>query len=217
MSAFAKTRAPLIEVNSTCNNVAAPNTGCELDPEQWVEKHADLLYRRALLRVRNPAVAEDLVQEVFLAAWRSRQKAGRVASEQAWLFGILRHKIADYFRDQAPDERPANELADFEQQQFDADHHWKLTPRRWPNPMESLERREFWSVLHGCTIRLPAKTAQAFVLREVEDLPTSEICEALKVEQNHLFVLLHRARLALRRCLEIRWFGQTPSAQERKG
>jgi RNA polymerase sigma-70 factor (ECF subfamily) len=71
--------------------------------------------------------------------------------------------------------------------------------------------------LHGCTVRLPAKTAQAFVLREVEDLPTSEICEVLNVERNHLFVLLHRARLALRRCLEVRWFGQTPSAQEPKG
>jgi len=195
--------------------------GAGLDPDQWVERFADLLYRQALLRVRNPAVAEDLVQEVFLSAWRSRSRSGQVSSEQAWLLGILRHKVADYFRAQCREENAGEELAEFEQQQFNSDSgvaHWRVAPRTWPSPTESLERREFWGVLHGCTGRLPPKVARAFVLREVDDLPTAEICDLLDIQQNHLFVLLHRARLALRRCLEVSWFGRTPAEQsESKG
>jgi len=189
-----------------------------LRAEQWVQAHADVLYRQAVLRVRQPSVAEDLVQETLLAAWNSpgeRQERDE-RTERSWLFGILRHKIADYFRKHAREPTPYDPatLADLEASQFEAGGwpgpHWSsLTgPGAWSHPEASLHQREFFEVLEACTRQLPEKVGQAFLLRELDGYGVQEICSTLGVSQNNLFVMLHRARLALRRCLELKWFDQ---------
>jgi RNA polymerase sigma-70 factor, ECF subfamily len=194
-----------------------------VDPAQWVETYADPLYRQALLRVRDPATAQDLVQEVFLAAWRGRQSASKVRSEKAWLLGILKNKIADYYRQQSRrnEFHCPEELSDFEASQFDQIHpqtgHWRVGPREWSGPALNVERAEFWQVLHECTRKLPAQTARVFVLREVDEIATDEICRTLHVQQNHVFVMLHRARLALRRCLELNWFDRQHGVANTEG
>ena len=184
-----------------------------LDAEAWVERYGDLLFRQALFRVGRREVAEDLVQEVFLAAWKSRdQYAGR-ASEKTWLMQILRHKVADYYRRQTPEERGEfGDLEQFERSQFQEGGwqgaHWAAgaTPKPWMLPWQRLERAEFWQAVSDCTGRLPPKVARIFLLRDVDELETDEICSALGIKTAHLFVLLHRARLAMRRCLELNWF-----------
>ena len=180
--------------------------------DEWVDAHADMLYRHALRCVRESAAAQDLVQEVFLAAWRSRQAGIQVRFEKAWLLGILRKKIADYFRRSSKEMIREEDLSDFERQQFqepehDGHEHWRREPRDWNNPQRDLERSEFWQVLDECADKLPRRTARAFLLRELEELSAAEIGEILDLQPNHVFVMLHRARLALRRCLEVRWFG----------
>lgn len=211
--------------NASVDDLAPSNEearGSGVDADQWVESYADFLYRHAILRVGDVSTAQDLVQEVFLAAWRARQKHTSVASEKAWLLSILRNKAADYYRRQAR-HRPiadTRELRDFEEQQFDesdqGDRHWRAGPQEWLDPGSDLVRAEFWKVLHACTRKLPVKTARVFVLREVDELSVDEICRLLDIRQNHLFVMLHRARLALRSCLERSWFGRPSTAEERK-
>jgi len=199
--------------------IAVERTGEKsLRAERWVEAHADVLYRHALLRVRQPSVAEDLVQETLLAAWNSpaeRQERDERA-ERSWLFGILRHKVADHFRKQAREATPYDPatLADLEASQFEGGGwpgtHWSSVtgPGVWSQPEASLHQQEFLKALEACTRQLPEKVGQAFLLRELDGHGVREICSTLGVSQNNLFVMLHRARLALRRCLELKWFGR---------
>ncbi|TAJ09327.1 MAG: sigma-70 family RNA polymerase sigma factor [Nitrospirae bacterium] len=189
------------------------------DPETWPDRHGDYLFRCALLRVRDKTLAEEIVQETFLAALKARGRFAGQSSERSWLIGIMKHKIVDQFR-KTVRETPTEDLdrAGFDQDQagdFDEQGHWKLdgrAPRAWPDsPSLELERKQFWDVLTHCLGELPPKMARVFSLREVDELSADEVCEALKISQANLWVLLHRARRHLRRCLELHHFTDAPA------
>lgn len=176
---------------------------------RWVDEHGDYLYRFALSRLRQAEAAEDMVQETFLAALRAGEKFAGRSSERTWLVSILKRKIVDYLRRKGR-ERPATDLDVVNQwadSLFDERGNWAKKPRKWPgDPGAALEKIEFWSVVSRCLGKLPQRLASAFTLREIEELDSQEICEVLGVSANNLWVMLHRARLGLLRCLEINWF-----------
>jgi RNA polymerase sigma-70 factor (ECF subfamily) len=171
---------------------------CGADPSQWVDEHGDYLYRYALLRVGNPQVAEDLVQETLLAALRSRDGFRGQASERSWHCGILKHKICDYFRTRSR-ETSFTDLGFLEDEMA-----YKFVGET------AMSRSEFWAIFRQCLSKLPPRVADAFTMREVESMETAQICEVLAISQNNLWVILHRARMALRKCLEINWFEKRP-------
>jgi RNA polymerase sigma-70 factor (ECF subfamily) len=182
-----------------------------LDPEVWVDEHGDYLFRYAMLRVRDREAAEEIVQETFLAALRSRGSFSGRSSERTWLVGILKHKVIDYFR-RAARERPASELAagpDSEDALFDEKGKWRSVPRTWDTrPDTTFETKEFWEQFRNCLSGLRSREADGFVLRELEQMETGEICKILDVTPTNLAVILHRARKKLRECLDRTWFGQ---------
>ena len=182
-----------------------------IDPESWVEHYGDILFRYALRRVQKRDVAEDLVQETFLAALRARERFEARASERTWLLGILRHKIVDYIR-RVSRERPfENELSpeDVSEDSFDEKGMWTVKPSRWyGDPLKVLQEKEFWDKLMVCIAELPNRMAHAFALRELEEQDVEEVSQALEVTSNNLGVLLYRARQRLRHCLEVNWLGQ---------
>jgi RNA polymerase sigma-70 factor (ECF subfamily) len=187
-----------------------------INPERWLETYGDMLFSFALLRVGDRSAAQDLVQETFLAALKaSKSFAGR-STERAWLFGILRNKLADRFRKLSREALLADleSSAPEEQGQFRASGLGKdgwipeMAPKRWDAPDQSLVSKEFQGVFAECLAGLPEKVAQVFLRREVEDEPTEEICKEFGISPNNLWVMLHRARMALRRCLEVNWFGR---------
>ena len=190
------------------------------DPERWVELHGDYLFKYAMARLRDPTKAEDAVQETFLAALKGGQAfAGRSAGK-SWLVGILKNKIYDHYR-RASRETPFTDLEFYSEEEsgrFVAEGVFKgawiheLAPREWPNPGESLANKEFWQTYRDCSGRLPKRVAAVFNLREVDDLDSKRICRMLNISERNLWVMLHRARMALRRCLEINWFGKTGEA-----
>jgi RNA polymerase sigma-70 factor (ECF subfamily) len=59
--------------------------------------------------------------------------------------------------------------------------------------------------------KLPQRVADVFMLREMDEMETAQICDTLKVSPNNLWVMLHRARMALRECLEVNWFKEQSS------
>lgn len=187
--------------------------GTGLDPERWIEDHGDYLFHFALSRVRDPVLAEDLVQECLLAALRGADRYQGRAVERTWLGGILRNKILDHFR-KAGRETSFTDLdfyADEEREAFDHPFfpgHWtdQAGPQDWSRAGESMDGEVFWAAFHDCTRKLPEKVARVFVMREMEEVPSEEICTVLEVTPNNLWVMLHRARMALRRCLEENWF-----------
>lgn len=182
-------------------------------PESWLAEHGDALFRYAFLRARDRDTAEDLVQETLLAALQSRGHFAGHSSERTWLIGILKHKLADHWRRLGREtmlENPADNddpdaLLD---RLFDAENgdHWRLPPFRWPDPDAALEQRQFWTALSGCIDALPPAHAQAFALCEIDGATGTEACKVLDVSPTNLWVMLHRARLRLRQCLEIHWF-----------
>jgi len=183
-----------------------------IDP-QALAAHRDYLYRFALSHLRDPVRAEDVVQETLLAAVESRSAFSGKAQVRTWLTGILKHKIMDVFRRQAretPLEPGEPDAEDFEDLYFDAQNrdHWRSFPQAWADPEQSFEQKRFWEVLDACSKLMPAQTARVFVMRELMGLETDEICKELGVSANNCWVMLYRARMSLRQCLEIKWFAE---------
>jgi RNA polymerase sigma-70 factor (ECF subfamily) len=186
-------------------------------PEDWVEKHGDYLYRFALSRLRDSKAAEDVLQETFLAALQSRHRFEGRSSERNWLAGILKHKILDHFRRGGREVGlgDRDEPADMDAEWFDEEGHWKLdeiSPAEWGDPDRTLEQSRFWEALGRCLGELPSRTVRAFTLREIEEQETDAICKDLNITPTNLWVMLHRARMHLRRCLEIHWIGRETRA-----
>ena len=186
--------------------------GSSNDAASWLERYGNALYRYARTRVGGRELAEDLVQETFLAAIQSQGRFRNQSSVRTWLFSILRHKIIDHYRrGEAGQAVTASEsdtpAADHGSHRFfTSDGHWLYAPSRWKSPEEALEDGEFWNVLDGCLGHLPRPLAEAFVLRELEEVESERLCEILGLSPGNLRVRLHRARLLLRNCLENRWF-----------
>ena len=192
----------------------ARESSSNVNPDSWVDLHGDCLYRYALMRVRDPEAAGDLVQETLFAAVRTYANFRGSSSERSWLYGILKNKIFDYFRKLAQEVSFIDlEFLEDEMSHKFIDQSWnhQLGPTQWkPDPEAALDRKEFWVTFRSCLDQLPPRVADVFVLREMEGMDTAQICEVLQISPNNLWVMLHRARLALRECLELHWFKSGP-------
>jgi RNA polymerase sigma-70 factor (ECF subfamily) len=174
------------------------------EPSRWVDEHGDALYRFALLRVKDPELAGDLVQDTFLSALRAREGFRGGSTVRTWLVGILKHKIIDHYRRHRIEVLASDMSAETEGS--DLDHADRIVDRWKQAPSQLVEDREFWAVLTRCLAGLPEAHRRAFSMREFDGLPGEEICKVLGVTPTNLWVILHRARAKLRRCLEINWF-----------
>lgn len=182
-----------------------------LNAEKWVDQYGDALFRYAYARVNDDGVAEDLVQETFLAAVKDQGSFEGRSSEKTWLFSILKHKLIDYYRKEKrvifaeAGEGDPDSMSAF----FNAKGGWRIPPAHWrTNPGKVQEAKDFLDHFYRCLSGLPARTADAFVYREVDGMGTEEICRKLDITANNCWVLLYRARMLLRKCLESLGFGQ---------
>lgn len=180
------------------------------DPQAWLSRYGDRLYRYALTRIGDPARAEDLVQDTLMAAFESRHRFEGKAKESTWLIGILKHKVIDLLRVQgrevATDFDASPDLLD-DDSAFDSRGQWQAPVNPWTNPDHTLEQDAFLTTLEHCIESLPSRAGNAFRLRELHGLDTEEICAALDIDTaNNLFVILSRARMRLRDCLNTHWF-----------
>jgi RNA polymerase sigma-70 factor (ECF subfamily) len=174
-----------------------------------LDVHRPQLLKYAMLQLRNHAEAEDAVQETLVAAIRGIETFAGGSSVRTWLTGILKHKIIDSMRKSAraqsldQHEASAQDMDGF----FLADGHYADKPADWGDPEQALSQRRFFEVMEQCMASLPKVTAQAFAMREVMGLDTKEICATLRITDSNCWVLLYRARMRLRECLEKNWIG----------
>ena len=176
-----------------------------------LDRHRRYLIRIAQLQLRDADLAEDVVQETLVAALGARDGFSGRSSVKTWLTGILKHKIVDAIRHKQRQPVIAATFDDeTDREAFDPlfkdDGSWDAPPADWGDPENALARREFMDVMELCLERLPPNTARVFVMREVMELETEEICKELAITANNLWVILYRARMALRQCLEQNWF-----------
>jgi RNA polymerase sigma-70 factor (ECF subfamily) len=177
------------------------------DPADWVDRYGDLLLRYACSRLSDRELAEDLVQETLLAAFRHRKQFDGKSAFSTWLVAILRRKIADHYRTAGK----SPEILDSAQlelaEQFSTRGKWLQAVSSWNGtPAQLAENAEFWSVFQNCLAGLPGHLAQAFQLREVMHSPVDEVGRKLGITAQNVAVRLHRARLLLKSCLSNKWF-----------
>ena len=181
----------------------------QIDPDQWVDIYGDGLYSYALYRVEDKGLAEELVQETFVAALGARANFAGKSSEKTWVYSILKNKIYDHLRRKYKETSMSAEQLEtlMEEDIFDAKGGWKEIPAHWPQmPQKNFEEKEFLAVLRNCMDHLPVKQGHAFLMREMDDLDNEEICKVLEISSTNYWVLMHRARLKIRKCLENSWF-----------
>jgi RNA polymerase sigma-70 factor (ECF subfamily) len=181
------------------------NEALTLDADRWVDAYGDALFRFAIQRVKQVEAAEDLVQETFLAAVQSRDRFKGQSTEKTWLFSILKHKLIDYYRKQKT--RSGSELLTADEEavdrMFKSDGQWQTAPSHWShNPGKSHEVRAFLDAFYHCLGDLPERNAKVFAYREIDGLSTTEICKYLEITTSNCWVILYRARMLLRKCLE---------------
>lgn len=174
-----------------------------------IEALRPVLLKYARLQLRNPAWAEDAVSETMLAALEKPQAFAGNSQLKTWLIGILKHKLIDQIR------RNSRELSttsgsedgeDLDDLLFTADGHWREMQHDWGNPEDVLRQVDFMKVLELCVDKLPGQQGRLFMMREWLELESDEICKELAITPTNLWVMLHRARLRLRDCLQMNWF-----------
>ncbi len=179
--------------------------------ESQLAEYQGYLLRFARLQLRNDAWAEDAVSETLLAALAKPQSFGNRSQLKTWLVGILKHKVIDILRERQREVCLASGEGDGSDEldalMFKADGHFQEQPADWGDPEQELSSRQFFAVLEACAERLPAAMGRVFLMREWLELPSDEICKELGLTPTNFYVQLHRARLRLRECLELNWFG----------
>jgi len=174
------------------------------------------LMRFAVLQLRDEQSAEDAVQDTFLAALQGHENFSGRAQLKTWLVSILKNKIVDRIRKRSR-EAPLVEVSESESDDFDAlfqaDGHWQEAPSNWGNPEASLQQSRFYDVMELCMKALPENLARVFTMREILEMETEEICKELAMSTSNCWVVLYRARMRLRECLQLRWFNEGVGAE----
>lgn len=190
----------------------APGSMLGISAGDLLALRADML-RFAVLQLRDAGTAEDLVQESIEAALRKSSSFAGQSSLKTWVFAILRNRIIDHLRT-AKRTVPMSSLVDDGEDWrerleslFDEKGGWRDGPRptAWPDPEQSMQTRQFWRVFEACLDHLPANTGRVFMMREFLGFESDEICSQLGITTSNCHVILHRARLKLRGCMESGW------------
>lgn len=184
-------------------------------PESWVENYADQLFRFAMSRVNNKEKAEDLVQDTFVSGLNNLSGFKGKSSELTWLYTILRNKIIDYYR--SSEKKYASKF--YKLDDVTGTDHFFYTegkseggwveghgPTRFYEATDQpLERDEFMRILKICMDLLPFKWSEVFRMKTIEELESKEICKELNITSSNLWVIIHRAKLQMRECMENKW------------
>ncbi len=177
-----------------------------------LEEMRPILMRFAVLQLRDDALAEDVVQDTLIAVLEKPDRFAGQSSLRTYVTGILKHKIIDAMRTSKRESPLTTQEDQSEAEVIDAlfkpDGHTVDMPRQWGDPDATLAQKDFFRVLEICLEKLPAKTARIFMMREWLELDTNDICKELRISTSNAWVMLYRARVQLRECLDLNWFGK---------
>lgn len=173
----------------------------------WVQLYSDSLYSWALHKTSNKETAEDLVQETFLIAIKSFDKFKGDSNPKTWLFSILNNKINDHYRKsyRMPVVNNDTILDIF----FESSERWRKDqmPQKWTDDTDNLlDNVEFKQELDNCLKKLPPNCFSAIQLKFIEEKKGNVICQELGITDTNFWQILHRAKLQMRKCLELNWF-----------
>jgi len=196
-------------------------TAGEMHPEkiavlkEWVNSYSDDMLSWAVYKTSDRQTGEDLVQETFIAAFKSFDSFKQKSQPKTWLFSILNNKVNDYHRKKFRQQTFTESALRQEDKNsgindlFDSHDKWKKNrePHSWSHEEENLlDNQEFRTVLQGCLEELPGNWCTAIHLKYMEEKDGRVICQELGITPSNFWQILHRAKLRLRECIEINWF-----------
>ena len=185
-----------------------------LNPDLWLKSYGDYLFSYCMLRVNHRETAEDLVQETLISAFRAKDSFKGESTEATWLTAILKNKIIDHYRSkdilkEAKDYLESTEQ-DFSNNFFEGQNgHWLRgsAPQQWSSPADtSVEQAEFAEILRTCIHKMPSKLVHVFVAKFFDDEDSETICKVHNITSSNYWVIVHRAKVLIRACLEKNWF-----------
>ena len=185
-----------------------------LKPGDWVKTYADYLYSLALIKVSNKETAEDLVQETFLSAFKAKDFFKNGSSEKTWLTAILKNKIIDHYRKKDVLKEITNYISDtetsFDEHFFNEnDGHWlaESAPLAWKELADAkVNRNEFNKIIQYCIQKMPTKLVPVFVAKFLDEAESEFTCKEFNITSSNYWVIIHRAKVLIRSCLEKNWF-----------
>ena len=186
-----------------------------IEPQFWVDRYGDYLFNYAIVRVNDSEKAGDLVQDTFLAGLKARNNFQGRSSERTWLISILKRKIIDTYRRNSSSRESS--MSEYQEDISDGDFyrgddpfkgHW--LEGKGPNshslmPEGELEKDELRQIIEKCISLLPPNLASVFIMKLIDETESGEVCKELEITPSNLWVMLHRARLKMRECVESKW------------
>ena len=179
-----------------------------LNTNKWIDNYADYMYNYAIVRVNDSDLAKDLVQDTFFAGLKSAKNFQGKSTERTWLVSILKRKIIDHYRKINSKKGKAEVRMNF-YEDGENEGNWieERVPQSWNNQSEkSIENQELKTQLESCIDALPEKYGMVFRMKTIQEFETEEICKELDITASNLWVIIHRARTQLRKCMEDNWF-----------
>jgi len=179
---------------------------------KWVGEYGDDLYSWAFYKTSSRETAQDLIQETFLSAFKSYKTFKHESQPKTWLFKILNNKIIDYYRksantlkgvelkDEEAHERMVNKL-------FDQNDNWEPTgfEQNWEDDQHLLDNPEFNEIMDRCLNDLPSAWRFAVTGKYHLDKEPKDICQELNITASNYWQIIHRSKLLLKKCIEIKW------------
>lgn len=189
------------------------NKNNTLSPNQWVQNYADYLYNIAYYRVNKQELAEDLVQDTFLSALKAKETFNGMASEKTWLVSILKNKIIDYYKKASTRNEQPLQLNAVESPSYDYFFDTKKlgkwqehsSPKEWEISETETDTKEFYNTLENCLEKLPVKWRGVFTMSLMDEQDAKLICKEFELSSSNFWVIIHRAKLQIRQCLEKNW------------
>ena len=182
-----------------------------LNPNFWVANYSDELFGFAFIRVNDEETARDLIQDTFLSALRNQESFKGEISEKNWLYLILKNKVIDHYRKNA--KTPLTRIYDqqSEDEFFDESGHWKK--ESLPNPFNQAVNNqqhsfEFYEILEKCKRKLSELQLNLFSMKFLDEIESEEICKELDISSSNYWVLIHRIKLKIRKCIEKLLYGK---------
>jgi len=187
----------------------------QLNPKEWVKNYGDYLLSLAVVKTGSKETAEDLVQETFLSAVKAIASFKGNSTEKTWLVAILNNKIIDHYRKKDVLKSSSDYLAatesSFHERFFETNPdeygHWlaATAPKEW-NTESRLDQAEFYRILRYCMDKLPLKLRPVFLAKFIDEEETDKICKDFDLTSSNYWVIIHRAKILMRSCLEKNWF-----------
>ena len=179
----------------------------QINPNKWIDLYSDYLFNYTISRVSDREIAQDLVQDTFLAGLKSMKNFKGEASERTWLISILKRKIIDHYRKINSKKGKAEVRINYNDSETEGD--WLV--ERVADPFDktaedTLQNAELGDAIHNCLEKLPQKQANVFKMKTILGHETEVICNELNITASNLWVIIHRARTAMADCLKENWF-----------